>query len=54
MKGSIRIAVGFFIVFGAVGTLDADPNAGLLVQALLALVGLAIAYSGITAMKEAQ
>lgn len=54
MKGSIRIAVGFFVVFGAVGTLDMDPSASLLTQTVLALAGLAIMYTGINAMKEAQ
>lgn len=54
MKGSIRIAVGFFIAFGAVGTLDYDPNASLLTQTVLALAGLAIMYTGVNAMKDAQ
>ncbi len=54
MKGSIRILVGFMIAFGAVGTLEVNPEASLLVQSLLALAGLAIAYSGVRAMKEAQ
>jgi len=39
----IRLLVGFFIVFGAVGTLDFDPNASLLCYTLLAFFGLAIA-----------
>ncbi len=54
MKGSIRMLAGFMIAFGAMGTLDVDPTANLAVQALLALAGLAIAYSGVRAMKEAQ
>ena len=39
----IRLLVGFFITFGAVGTLDVDPTASLLGYTLLAFVGLAIA-----------
>jgi hypothetical protein len=52
MKGSIRLAVGFLIAFGAVGTLDFDPNADLLVQAALASVGLLIMFSGVRAMEK--
>lgn len=39
----IRLFVGFFITFGAVGTLDVDPTASLLNYTLLAFLGLAIA-----------
>jgi len=38
----IRLAVGFFITFGAVGRLDVDPTASLLNYTLLAFLGLAI------------
>ena len=51
MKGSIRVFAGLLIAFGAVGTLDADPSASLLVQTLAACVGLALMYSGVRAMK---
>ncbi len=54
MKGSIRMLVGFLIAFGAMGTLEVDPTASLAVQGVLALVGLAVMYSGVNAMKEAQ
>ena len=54
MKGSIRTALGFFVAFGAVGTLDIDPQASVIVQAALALVSLAVMYSGVRALKEAQ
>lgn len=53
MKGSIRLLVGFLITFGAVGTLDVNPDASLLTQSVLAFVGLAIAYSGTKAMQNA-
>jgi hypothetical protein len=48
------MAVGFLVAFGAVGTLDFDPEASVLVQTVIAAVGLIIAYSGVQAMKEAQ
>lgn len=53
MRGSIRMGVGFLMVFSAVGTLDADPSASLLSVLALAIVGLAIMYSGVTAMEKA-
>lgn len=34
--------LGLLITFGAVGTMDYDPNADLLVQTALAFVGIAI------------
>lgn len=54
MKGSIRTLVGFFIVAGAVGTLDADMTASVLVQGAVAAVGLFIMWSGVRAIKENQ
>jgi len=54
MRGSIRAIVGLIIVFGAVGGLDADPSASILVQTSLAVLGLGIMYSGVSAMKEDQ
>lgn len=38
----IRFALGFFLVYGAVGTLDFDPNASLLKGMGLAVLGLAL------------
>jgi len=52
MKGSIRLFVGFMIAFGAVGTVDFDPNADLLVQSALAAVGLAIMAWGVRDMES--
>ena len=54
MQGSIRMAVGFLVAFGAVGTLEINPEASVLVQMAIAAVGLVVAYSGIQAMKAAQ
>jgi hypothetical protein len=52
MKGSIRVVLGFLIAFGAVGTLDADPNASVLLQAAIASVGLAIMLLGVSSMQQ--
>lgn len=52
MKGSIRAGIGFLIVFGAVGGIDNATDGDLFVETLLAVLGLAIMYSGVRAMKE--
>lgn len=52
MRGSIRMLVGFLIVFGAVGSIEIDPNANLMIEMILAGAGLALLFSGVNAMKE--
>lgn len=52
MKGSIRLLAGFLITFGAVGTIEVNPEANLFLQVAVAAVGLAIAYSGAEAVKQ--
>jgi hypothetical protein len=52
MRGSIRMIVGFLIVFGAVGSIEIDPNANLMLEMILAGAGLAFLYSGVSAMRE--
>jgi hypothetical protein len=52
MRGSIRMLVGFLIVFGAVGSIEIDPNANLMLEMILAGAGLALMFSGVNAMKE--
>jgi hypothetical protein len=52
MKGSIRFIVGLLITLGAVGTLDVNPDANLLAQLAIAMVGCGIMYSGVRAMKS--
>jgi hypothetical protein len=42
----IRFILGLLIVFGAVGGLENDPNAPLLVLVTIALVGLGLMHSG--------
>jgi hypothetical protein len=52
MRGSIRMLVGFLIVFGAVGTMEVNPDANLLVQMIVAGAGLAIMFTGVSSMRE--
>lgn len=52
MKGSIRALVGFLIVFGAVGSMDYDPTVSVVLASLVAVVGLAVMYSGVSAMNR--
>jgi len=50
MRGSIRMFIGFFLVWGAVGGLDFPENS-ILACSALAVVGILIALSGVNAMK---
>lgn len=52
MKGSIRMLIGLIVVLGAVGKLDASSTASVLVQGMLALLGLGIFYFGVRATKS--
>lgn len=52
MKGSIRIIVGLLVAMGAVGTLEFDPNASVLLQVAIAAVGLAVMASGVASMQR--
>lgn len=52
MKGSIRLVVGFLLVFGAVGGMETVADA-LLVQVVTAVIGLGVMYSGVKAMERA-
>ncbi len=51
MKGSLRVLIGFLMTFGAVGSLDFDPTADVIITLLLASVGLLFMYSGVQALK---
>ena len=51
MKGSIRVAIGFLVVFGAVGGLDNVSDGQLFPLVAVAVLGLAIMASGLSAMK---
>jgi hypothetical protein len=52
MKGSIRAFLGFMIVFGTMGSLDANPEQNVFTLVLLSLAGLGIMFSGVMAMKK--
>lgn len=52
MKGTIRLLVGLLITFGAVGTLDFDPEANVFTQTLIAFVGIVIMASGAARNEE--
>jgi hypothetical protein len=51
MKGSIRMIVGFLMVFGAAGGLDNATNEQLLPLVLLSVAGLGMMFSGVNAAK---
>jgi hypothetical protein len=46
--------VGFFLVYGAVGTLEVDPTASLLQMMGLACAGLALMYAGVNALTHTE
>lgn len=51
MKGSIRLVIGFLMVFGAVGGIETGTDAQLPLQLFVAGLGLYAMYSGTKAMK---
>jgi len=52
MKGSIRVIAGLLGTMGAVGTLEVDPNASVLIQMAIALACLAVMATGVSAMNQ--
>lgn len=53
MKGSIRLFLGFLLVFGAVGGMDNPDQAQFFVeQAIAAVVGLGLMVWGVNAMNK--
>jgi hypothetical protein len=53
MKGSIRFVAGLLLAVGAVGGIEFSvTDAEFLQSTALAVVGLAIMYSGVSALKE--
>lgn len=52
MRGSIRAFVGFLIAYGSVGSLDVDPTASELLMVGIAVLGLGIMASGVSAMTQ--
>jgi Co/Zn/Cd efflux system component len=49
----IITVVGFFLVYGAVGTLDADPSASVVQMFGIACAGLALMFAGTNALTNA-
>ena len=52
MRGSIRMFVGFMLVFGSVGGMDSSTDSELLMLAGIASAGMLLMLSGVKAMKE--
>ena len=52
MRGSIRMFVGLVVTMGAAGGLDTATNAQLIPCVAMALVGLAVMASGVSASKS--
>lgn len=52
MKGSIRLFVGFLLVFGAVGGMDVGPVDYFYAQILTAVFGLMLMTSGVKAINS--
>lgn len=46
----IRFIFGLLIVFGAVGGIENDPQASLLLLIVIAVIGLGIMHSGVHAI----
>jgi hypothetical protein len=53
MKGSIRLVVGFLVVFGAVGGIENAGNDMMLIPLMgVAILGLMSMYSGVKAQNN--
>jgi hypothetical protein len=52
MKGSIRVFTGLVVTLCATGGLDNAADNQLYVVLLVAITGLGLMYSGVSAMKE--
>jgi hypothetical protein len=48
----IRFIFGLLLCFGAVGGLENDPNAPLVVLTLIAIIGLGLMHSGAHSMSD--
>ena len=54
MKGSIRAITGLVVSMLAAGSLDNATDSQLPVVILVAVLGIGLMYSGVSAMKEQQ
>ena len=52
MRGSIRAIVGLVVVMGAVGGIDTATDAQLIGCVAIAIAGLALMASGVSAMRR--
>jgi hypothetical protein len=52
MKGSIRFFLGLLLTFGAVGGMEAQPDANLALQLLAAGAGLALMFWATKSMQN--
>jgi hypothetical protein len=51
-KGGIRLITGLLLTMGAVGGMEQQPEASLLAQSLLALLGLGLMFWGTLAINQ--
>jgi hypothetical protein len=51
-KGGIRLVTGLLLTLGAVGGMEHQPEASLLAQSLIALVGLGLMFWGTIAVNR--
>jgi hypothetical protein len=51
MTGFIRIVAGLIITMGGVGALD-NPESGLLIPAIVSILGIIVLISGVNAAKN--
>jgi len=47
-----RLGIGFLLVMGAVGGIDNDPTASLLLLTAIAVLGLGLMHSGVHSIEE--
>ena len=46
-----RLGIGFLLVMGAVGGIDNDPSASLVLLSTIAVIGLGLMHSGVHSLK---
>ena len=51
---TVTAVVGFFITYGAVGTLDADPQASVVKMFALACAGLCLMFAGTMGLTQSK
>jgi hypothetical protein len=51
-SNAIITAVGFFMVYGAVGTMDADPTVSIVKLFGIACAGLGLMFAGVNGLTE--